>query len=123
MSSTSHPTSSESIGDQGVMLWVVTFGTIALWMVHVVAETSLVGYGRSHPWIHWVMHGLTAVLTVLAALATLASRRIVRRHREDESMMSPTGRTAFLGWMGVFIGSCDVTLILIEGLYLVFLHG
>lgn len=105
------------------MLWIVTFGTIVLWVVHVGVEISLAGYSHAHPWVHWVMNSLTVVLALVAVLATFASWRIVGRHKQDESHVSPDGRTAFLGWIGVFIGTCDVTLIVLEGLYLVTIHG
>ncbi len=123
MNSPTHTPSAEVIDDQGVLLWVVTFGTIVLWLIHVAVEISLAGYSRAHPSVHWVMDGLTVVLALAAGLVTFASWRIVRRHQQDESHVSPHGRTAFLGWMGVFIGACDVALIVLEGVYLVTIHG
>ena len=123
MSAPTHAERERDQRDQGPVLWAVTFGTIVLWLVHVAVEISLAGYARSHPRVHWVMHGLTVLLALLAGLVTLASWRIVGRHRRDESELSPTGRTTFLGWMGVFIGACDLALIVVEGIYLASIHG
>ncbi len=109
--------------DTGAMIWIVTYGTIVLWLIHVGVEISLAGHGRGRPWVPWVMNGLTVALALFSVLATWAAWRIVGRHQQDESHLSPDGRTAFLGWMGVFIGSCDVALIVVEGVYLVALHG
>ncbi|MEP7045887.1 MAG: hypothetical protein ABI949_04360 [Ilumatobacteraceae bacterium] len=87
------------------------------------AEISLAGYSRTHHSVEWVMDGLTIALAALAALTTLAAWRVVARQRQPEDDMSPHGRIAFVGWMGVFIGVCDVVLIVVEGIYLVAIHG
>jgi hypothetical protein len=121
MTATASPTI--TVTDNGPMLWLITFGTIGLWIVHVGAEISLAGYSRTHHWVAWVMNGLTFALAALAAFTTFAAWRIVRRHPQDEGHVSPDGRTAFLGWMGVFIGTADVVLIVLEGIYLVAIRG
>lgn len=112
-----------TVPDEGPMLWLITFGTIGLWLVHVGTEISLAGYGRTHHRVEWVMIGLTFALAALAAFTTFAAWRIVGRHPQDEGHVSPDGRIAFLGWMGVFIGTADVVLIVLEGIYLVAIRG
>ncbi len=121
MTATASPTI--TVTDEGPKLWLITFGTIGLWLIHVGTEISLAGYSGTHHRVEWVMNALTFLLAALAALTTFAAWRVVGRHPQDEGHVSPDGRTAFLGWLGVFIGIVDVVLIVLEGVYLVVLRG
>lgn len=116
-------TTPTEITDGGPKLWLITFGSIGLWLIHVGSEISLAGYSSTHHGVEWVMDALTIALAALAVLTTLAAWRLVERQRQPENHVSPDGRTAFVGWMGVFIGACDVVLIVVEGIFLVALRG
>jgi hypothetical protein len=105
------------------VLWWIIFGSIALWLAHVGSEVSLVRYSTTHHGIKWLMNGLTVGLLALSGSATFVAWRIAAAHRADESHVSPEGRTVFLGWLGVFVAAVNSVLILVEGIYLVALHG
>ena len=101
-----------------LMLWLVSLSGIAFWTVHVLAEVSLVPYSRHHHWVVWWMHGLTVLLAAATLAALLMSRRIATRARATEVHDSPAGRTAFLGWFGVFNNAANLVLIVLEGIYI-----
>ncbi len=109
--------------DRGALLWLITLGSIGVWLVHVGVEVSLVTYSRTHHWARWLMEGVTVGLALLAALSVLMAARVVARHRQDEAHISADGRIAFMGRLGVFVGSCTVALILVEGMYIVVIRG
>ncbi|MCU1398219.1 MAG: hypothetical protein JWN62_1328 [Acidimicrobiales bacterium] len=99
-------------------LWTVTLSGIAFWTAHVLVEVSLVPYSRHHHALVWWMHGFTVLLAVAAAVAALLSWRIARRARAMEGDDTPAGRSAFLGWFGLFSNATNMVLIIVEGVYI-----
>ena len=104
-----------------LVLWLVSLSGIAFWTVHVLVEVSLVPYSRHHHWVVWWMHGFTVLLASLTLGALLLSRRIATRAPAGEALDSPPGRTAFLGWFGVFNNAANLVLIVLEGTYIALL--
>ena len=113
-------TVSDDVRDQpsALVLWLVSLSGIAFWTVHVLTEISLVPYSRHHHWVVWWMHGLTVVLAAATLTALLLARRIALRASAGEVHDSPAGRTAFLGWFGVFNNAANFVLIVLEGIYI-----
>jgi hypothetical protein len=104
---------------RGLALWGPALGGIGAWIIHITVEASLVESSRSHEAVVWLMQLLTVVTALIAAAASWLSWRLVVRSRATEAEGSPAGRTAFLGWFGLITGLLNVTLILVEGVYLV----
>jgi hypothetical protein len=101
-----------------VWLWTVSLAGIALWTVHVLVEVSLVPFSRHHHDVVWFMHGFTVLLAALALAAMVLSWRIARDARAPEESASPAGRSAFLGWFGLYSNAFNFVLIVVEGLYI-----
>jgi hypothetical protein len=101
-----------------LVLWVVAFAGVAFWTAHVLIEVSLVPYSRHHHWVVWYMHALTVILAAATLAALLLSKRIADRANAAEGHDSPAGRTAFLGWFGIFANGANLMLIIVEGIYI-----
>ncbi len=99
----------------GPVLWFATVGSIVTWMVHLVAEASLVPLREQHESVVWVMHAVTVVLALVVLLGMWISRSYTRIGSDDESVPNPVGRTVFLGYVGLVIGAIDLFMILYEG--------
>jgi hypothetical protein len=102
----------------GLMLWLTVLGGIGLWTIHVLAEISLVRYSETHEWAVWVMHSLTVALASLTLVLTIRAYQIAVAAKSSESRLSPSGRTAFLGWFGVAMNASNLVLIVVEGIFL-----
>jgi hypothetical protein len=101
----------------GFVLWFAVLGGIVAWVVHVMAEASLVELSRSHPAVGWTLRGLTGGLALVTALAAWLSWRIWAGARAAEDEGTPAGRTAFLGLLGLIIAITNLVLILTEDAY------
>jgi uncharacterized protein YhhL (DUF1145 family) len=99
-------------------LWTVSLAGIAFWTTHVLVEVSLVPFSQHHHWMVWCMHGFTVLLATLTLIAVLLSWRIAHRAASPEDHTSPAGRTAFLGWFGMFSNIANFVLIVTEGVYI-----
>ncbi|HEY4332982.1 MAG TPA: hypothetical protein VGM78_10455 [Ilumatobacteraceae bacterium] len=125
MSSTMLPTEHDLPG----RWWWIALGGIILWMAHVMAEISLVRISQRHGWIESLMDVITVVLALAAAGFTVACRRLLRRSSARpggaESSVAVAGRTTFIAWLGLYVGTTSVVLIVVEGVYLVAIgnHG
>jgi hypothetical protein len=106
-------------------IWFPIVGSIAAWAVHLVGEASLVRSAQVHPWVVWVMHGLT-VATAAVCVACIAiawrSTRLGARVLGGERSGAMEGRASFLGWLGVYIASFNLALILAEELIILELN-
>jgi hypothetical protein len=113
------PTVGDEVAAQpsGFVLWFAVLGGIGAWLVHLIAEASLVELGRSHPSVAWTMRGLTGGLAIVTAIAIWLSWRIWTGARADEEDGTPAGRTAFLGLLGLITGITNLVLILAEDAY------
>jgi hypothetical protein len=106
----------------GPVLWFATFGSIATWMTHLIAEAALVPLREAHPTTVWVMHGLTIALALVVLVGMRISWSYAHIGSSPESMPTPVGRTVFLGWLGLFVGGLNLLLIVYEGLIIVLVH-
>jgi hypothetical protein len=100
----------------GPVLWFATFASPATWLIHLVAEASLVRLHEQHPPVVWLMHGLTVVLALVVLLGMRISWSYAHIAGDDEGVATPAGRTVFLGWVGLVIGALSLLLIVYEGL-------
>jgi hypothetical protein len=99
----------------GPVLWFATFGGIVTWMVHLIAEASLVPLHEEHRDVVWVMHGLTVVLALGVLVGMRISWSYARLGMDEEADPTPAGRTAFLGLLGLVIGALSLVLVVYEG--------
>lgn len=106
-------------------IWFPIVGSIAAWAIHLVGEASLVRSAQLHPWVVWVMHGLTvatgAIAVACIAIAWRATRLGARVHGGERSG-AMEGRASFLGWVGVYVASFNLALILAEELIILELN-
>ena len=100
---------------------MATFGSIAAWMIHLVAEASLAARRESHPSVVWAMQALTVLLVALVVAGMRVSWSFARAG-DIESSGSPAGRTTFLGLVGLVIGALDLLLIVYEGVLIAVLR-
>jgi len=106
------------------VVWWAAFGSILLWMVHLVSEAALVAVRGQHPDVMWVMHGLTMVLAGAVLIGMWYCWSLTKLSTDSESVGSPGGRTVFIGWLGVLIGALNLLLIVYEGVLVgVWNHG
>ena len=105
----------------GYRVWFALVAPIAAWAVHIVAAASLVPLTCDHDEVEWVLHGLTAAMSLVVVLALWVSYGMVRAGQDDEESGSEAGRTRFLGLLGLIIGFSNLALILLEGSYVIFL--
>lgn len=108
----------------GPVLWFATAGSIAMWMVHISALSALVPLREQHEWVVWVMHGLTVALAGVVLVGMRISWSYARIGDDDEDVPTPVGRTVFLGYLGLVIGTSNLVLIVYEGTLVILLkHG
>ncbi len=101
----------------GVVLLLASGVSIGAWLLHLTSLASLVDLSQHHPGVVWVMHGITAA-TALTCAGVIALGVVgTRRTHAPEAEGSPVGRTAFLAWMAIIVGSVNLLLILYEGSY------
>jgi hypothetical protein len=98
-------------------MWFFSLAGIAVWVIHLTASAALVPYAEHHHWAVWLIHGLTLVLAIVAAVFGLVCLRFARAASSDEAEWSTPGRTAFIGWFGAVTGAVNVLLIVVEGLF------
>ncbi len=111
----------EMAAPSGPWLWTITFGSIAVWIVHLTAEACLAAVRERHGSVVWLMHGLTVVLTRWSPPECFCWRLAHRSPLDtfdDEGLGSPAGRTVFLGWLGFAIGALNLLLIVVEGSFI-----
>lgn len=105
-----------------LFVWVVVFAGIALWAVHIVACASLVRFACHERWARWAMHGITAVTGLLTAGALVACWRLTAgTSGGEEDSVAPMSQRRFLGLFGAGVNAISLALILLEGIYVVFL--
>jgi hypothetical protein len=107
-----------SFPDRGFLVWFALSAGVVAWTAHLLFLASFVEFMRDHGY-EWVAH----VATLLAVLVTVAgmalSWAMLQRGHDDEDAATPSGRTRFLGMMGLWIGGISLALILAEGIYVV----
>ncbi|MGE0000178.1 MAG: hypothetical protein AB7L17_08820 [Ilumatobacteraceae bacterium] len=106
-------------------IWFPIIGPLAAWAIHLVGEAALVRSAQTHSWVIWVMHGLSAVLAAVAIAGGVIGYRLGRLGREvegGERSGTPEGRTAFLGWLGLYSAAFNLGLILAEEAIIIWVH-
>ncbi len=111
-------------GDAGstrhaVVLLLASGVSIGAWLVHLTSLASLVDLSRQHPGVVLVMHGITIITGLACALVVALGVAGARRAQAPEAEGSAAGRTAFLAWMAIIVGSINLLLILYEGSYVI----
>ncbi len=106
-----------------VTVWYAVLGGVGAWTAHLLFEASFMKYTcNSHGYV-WVMHLATAVTALATVAAMVLSWRLLRVSQgSDEAAADAGGRLQFLGYAGLLIGAINLALILLEGVYVVFLH-
>jgi hypothetical protein len=121
MSGADHPSDEPGL----FAVWFPIVGSIAAWAVHLVGEASLVRSAQTHPWVVWAMHGLTVACAAVAVACVVVALRLTRLggrvHGGSESG-TMEGRASFLGWLGVYVASFNLALILAEELIILGVH-
>ncbi len=107
----------------GLLVWGAALAGIGLWMVHIVALSSLVEVACGRPWLTWVVHGITLGTGGATALATWWCWELARTGDPDELAGSRAGRQRFVGLFGFLTGATSLLLILWEGSYVLFLDA
>jgi hypothetical protein len=106
--------------DRGFLVWFALSAGVVAWAAHLLFLASFVEFMRDHGF-EWVAHLATAVAVAVTVTAMLLSARMLERGHDDEEQATPSGRTRFLGMMGLWIGGISLALILAEGVYVVVL--
>jgi hypothetical protein len=102
-------------------LWYgFSVGPVA-WAIHIVGDAALVRYACNDPRMHWMLHGLTVATAVPTIIGLLICVRFMRRIADPEDAASPGGRTKFLAEVGAYIAAISLALILLEGVYVLFI--
>jgi hypothetical protein len=106
-------------------LWYPIIGPLAAWGVHLVGESALVRSAQTHHWVIWAMHGLTVAMGLAAALGIVIAYRLTRAGHDVEGGQrsgAAAGRTAFMGWMGLYTAAFNLLLIVGEELVIVWVR-
>jgi hypothetical protein len=101
----------------GVVLVMLSGLSVGAWAVHVLALSSLARRNQLDTEVIWLMQAATLVTAIPCVVTIAVGWMTARRAGTDEGEGSPGGRTVFLGWMAVLIGSFNLALILLEAVY------
>ena len=107
-----------SFPDRGFLVWFAVSAGIVAWAAHLLFLASFVEFMRDHGF-EWAAHAATAVTALVTVAAMALCVRLLHHGRDDEEQATPSGRTRFLGTMGLWIGGISLALILAEGAYVV----
>jgi hypothetical protein len=103
-------------------VWFPLVGPIAAWAVHILYIASFTRFSCTRPATAWTMHAVTAVTLAVAAVAMALSARMARMATTEEDDTTAS-RSSFLGRLGLAIGALNVSLIVLEELYVIGLHS
>jgi hypothetical protein len=116
------PLSAPEVRDRSQLLaWATIVMSIAAWTVHIVGLAALVQYVCDHPGVEWVMHGMTVGLALVTLALTLLCVPGARLPDGDEEAGTTNANVRFLSRVAVAIGSVNLLLIVVEGVYVVFI--
>jgi len=103
--------------------WTAIGVSIGAWTIHIVASAALVRYVCEHPNLKWVMHALTVGLALVCVGCILLVLRTALLPGEDaEDSGSTTANVRFLSRVAAAVAAFNLVLIVVEGIYVVFLH-
>jgi hypothetical protein len=108
-----------------VAIWFPIIGPLAAWAIHLVGEAALVRPAQTHSWVIWWMHALSAAMVTVAIAGGLVGYRLARAGEfveDGERSGTSEGRTAFLGWMGLYSAAFNAALIVAEEAIIVWVH-
>ena len=95
------------------MMWWGLFGGIAVWLIHLSATAALASLTCDTRSMLWAIHAVTAACLIVVGGHTWFSWRL--RFAGDEPRQ-------FLGDLGVIVNVTNMTLIALEGAFVVFIH-
>jgi hypothetical protein len=102
-------------------LWYgFSVGPVA-WAIHIVGDAALVRYACNDPRHHWWLHGLTVATAVPTLIGLAICMGVARRIAATEDAPSVDGRTRFLAVVGAYLAGISLALILLEGVYVLFI--
>jgi hypothetical protein len=109
-------------GPGGVHVWFAAVGGIGIWMAHLIAVASLARIACTGSGVAtWWNYGITAVAAALTLYAMALSEGLRRRGRAGgDGTVSTLGAEGFanldfIGRFGLFVGACNLLLIVFEG--------
>jgi hypothetical protein len=110
------------VRDQSQLLaWATIVMSIAAWTVHIVGLAALVQHVCERPGLEWVMHGMTIGLALVTLLLILACVPGARLPDGDEESGTRHASLRFLSRVAIGVGTANLVLIVVEGVYVVFL--
>ena len=115
------PATSEVRDHRQLLGWATIVLSIAAWTVHIVGLAALVQYVCGNPEVEWVMHGMTIGLALVTLVLILLCVPGARLPDGDEEGGSHSASLRFLSRVAIAVGSVNLLLSVVEGVYVVFL--
>jgi hypothetical protein len=109
--------------DHGLLVWVTMTAGLAAWTVHLVSFAALVQLVETHHhrWIFTVGNIACVAITLGALFLSWSMVRAAGDAPEDAG--TPEGRIKFLGLLGLAVNGFNLSLIVLEGIYVYVLSG
>lgn len=103
--------------------WYPIFGTIAMWMIHLIALSSLTRLTCTTPDRLWWLHLITIVTGVGALVGIGLAYQLMQVAVTDDSADTDAGRRRFLGLLGLIVAFANLLLIVgEEGMVIGLIH-
>ena len=108
-----------------VAVWFPIIGPLAAWAIHLVGEAALVRSAQDNSSVIWLMHGLSVVLGSVALCGMVVAYRLTRvgdAVPDGDRSGTAEGRTAFMGWLGLYAATFNFLLIAAEETVIIWVH-
>jgi hypothetical protein len=103
--------------ESGWRVWFALLGSLAAWIIHLLAFVSLSRLSTDREAVRWAMHAITAgTLAMVVAAAVLSAR--LAFSSDDAGSRDEPGRNRFIGLLGLAFAAANGALIILEELYL-----
>jgi hypothetical protein len=96
---------------EGVLGWYPIFGSTGMWAIHLVGLASLARFTCTVTGTTWMLHVITVVTGVGAAIGALLAWRAVTRNRARDDEDTDAGRRRFVALLGLVVSLTNVLLI------------
>jgi len=107
----------------GLPMWLAITIGIWAWTIHMFFLASTAELACRHHSFEWVMHAATAGLIAVTLAGVAVCLKMVRSTQDSEEAATVGGRNHFLGLVGLISNAFNIGLILLEGIYVPFLHA
>ncbi len=107
-----------SVFRSGWLVWYPLLGSLAAWIIHLLAFVSLAKLSTDRSGARLAMHGITAVTLAMVVVAAVLSVRLARKSSGDPDGREEAARDRFIGLMGLAFAVANGSLIVLEELYL-----